>query len=101
MPAIEYSRDTADNIFTRFHIMAFLYDDLEVIDVPINLRFFIFFLWIGVQYNGWEDGIRNKSSTMSSLYFLDFFHFLAFYKFGMLEFTTLELFLTHFWCKYI
>lgn len=57
MPAIEYSRDTADNIFTRFHIMAFLYDDLEVIDVPINLRFFIFFFmdrsavqWMG----GWH-----------------------------------------------
>lgn len=38
MPAIEYSRGTADNIFTRFHIMAFLYDDLKVIDVPINFR---------------------------------------------------------------
>lgn len=43
MPAIEYSRHTADNIFTRFHIMAFLYDDLEVIDVPINLRLFFFY----------------------------------------------------------
>jgi len=43
MPAIEYSRGTADNISTRFHIMIFLYDDLKVRDVPINFRFFFFY----------------------------------------------------------
>lgn len=42
MPAIEYSRGTADNIFTRFRIMAFLYDDLKVRHVPINLIFFFY-----------------------------------------------------------
>lgn len=74
MPAIEYNRGTADNIFARFHIMAFLYDDLKVIDVPINFRYFflLLLLWIGVGYNRWEDEIRNKSSTTSNSRFLPF-----------------------------
>lgn len=55
MPAIEYSKGTADNIFTRFHIMAFLYDDLKVIDVPINFRFILFMDRSGVQWMaGWD-----------------------------------------------
>lgn len=43
MPATEYSRGTAGNIFTRFHIMAFLYDELKVINVSINYRFKSFY----------------------------------------------------------
>lgn len=43
MPAMEYSRGTAGNIFTRFHIMVFLYDDLKVINVSINYRFKSFY----------------------------------------------------------
>lgn len=72
MPAMEYSRGTAGNIFTRFHIMAFLCDDLKVIDVSINFRFKFF---MGRNCST-IDGIRNKSNMRSNLYFLDFFHFL-------------------------
>lgn len=42
MPAIEHRRGTADNIFTRLLIMALLYDDLKVIDAPINFRYRFF-----------------------------------------------------------
>lgn len=78
MPAVEYSRGTADNIFMWFHIMAFLYGDLKVINVPMNVSFLMD--RSNAMTGRQEDGIGNKSSMTSNLHLLVFSHNLSFWK---------------------